>query len=171
MPLARLRIRAILMGLGPLLNHSARRHAGFATFLRRHDVVAQIQLKDGSLGRHYVIAGGNVRSRAGLHAGPDVSLVFKDEETALAMLRPHPDMAEVVHAAKNFKIVVKGQDALAVWFMQALNYSQAARVQMGTELPDGTRRYTTLTNGGPMFVHVRDGRIVRQHNYDCFDPF
>ncbi len=28
-------------------------------------------------------------------------------------------------------------------------------------MPDGTTRYTTCTNGGPLFVFVKDGRIVR----------
>ncbi len=32
---------------------------------------------------------------------------------------------------------------------------------MGTPMPDGSRRYTTCTNGGPLFVYVKDRRIVR----------
>jgi molybdopterin guanine dinucleotide-containing S/N-oxide reductase-like protein len=161
MPLNSVLLRTILMGLVLILNRAARRHAGFAAFLRRHDVVAQIRLKDGSVGRHFHIVGGKVKAAAGLHPAPDVSLVFKDEETALSMLRPNPDMGEVVQAAKNFKIVVEGPDQLGVWFMQMLNFSQTCGLQMGTPQADGCVRYTMLTNGGPLFVHVKDGRIRR----------
>ena len=28
-------------------------------------------------------------------------------------------------------------------------------------MPDGTQRYTTMSNGGPLFVYVKDGKIVR----------
>ncbi|MFW1332003.1 hypothetical protein ACEV9E_25380, partial [Vibrio parahaemolyticus] len=82
--------------------------------MRSHNVVAQIQLKDGSIARHFVIREGRVTSLAGPHSRPDVAMVFKDVHTALAMMRPDPDMLEVVHAAKNFKVQVLGPDRLAV---------------------------------------------------------
>ena len=34
-------------------------------------------------------------------------------------------------------------------------------MRYGTPMPDGTTRYTTCTNGGPLYVFVKDGRIVR----------
>ena len=93
-------LRAILAALSPMLKAAARSRPVFREFLKRHDVVAQIQLQDGTIARHFVIAGGKIRSRSGLHPHPAVCLVFKDEDTALAMLRPNPDMGEIVHAAK-----------------------------------------------------------------------
>lgn len=156
----RILLRTILLALAPMLNKAARRPQ-FRRFLKRHEAVVQIQLKDGSLGRHFVLAGGKVRSAAGLHPSPAVRMVFKDVDTALSMMRPNPDMGEVVHAAKNFRVMVMGPDALCVWFMQLLNLSQTSGLQMGTPMPDGSTRYTQLTNGGPLFVHVKDGRIVR----------
>ncbi|MDP2218881.1 MAG: pyrogallol hydroxytransferase large subunit, partial [Hydrogenophaga sp.] len=154
-------LRAILLALGPLLNRAARTNPAYRAFLKRHDIVAQIQLKDGRVARHFSIRSGRVRSMAGLHPSPDVALVFKDITTALTMMRPNPDMGEVVHAAKNFRVVVKGDDALCVWFMQALNQMQMAGLRMGVPQADGCTRFTTLTNGGPLFVHVKNGRIVR----------
>ena len=154
-------LRTVLTALGILLGRASRRQAVFRGFLARHDAVAQIQLQDGSIARHFIIEAGRLRSRRGAHPAPHVVLTFKDADTALAMLRPKPDMGEVVHAAKNFKIMVQGPDELCVWFMQALNLSQTCGLTMGARQPDGCTRYTTLTNGGPMFVHVRDGRIVR----------
>ncbi len=129
--------------------------------LRQHDLVAQIQLKDGSIGRHFVLRAGSIKSVAGLHHRPDVAMIFKDVNTALAMMRANPDMGEVVHAAKNFKVMVVGPDVLCVWFMQLLNRMNTAGLELGTAMPDGSTRFTMLTNGGPLFVYSRQGRILR----------
>jgi trimethylamine-N-oxide reductase (cytochrome c) len=154
-------LRTILFALTPLLKRAARSHSNFRIMLRQHDIVAQIQLKDGSLGRHFIIAAGTVKSRPGLHPRPDVAMVFKDVATALVMMNPNPNMNDVVHAAKNFKVEVKGPDFLCVWFMQLLNLMKASDFAHGLSMRDGTTRYTMLTNGGPLFVFVRNGRIVR----------
>jgi len=153
--------RTILFALGPVLNKTAGRRPAFRARLRQHDIVAQIRLKDGSIGRHFMISGGKVRSVSGLHPRPDVDMVFKDVATALTMMKPNPDMGEVVHAAKNFKVMVMGPDPLCVWFMQLLNFSQTSALQMGTPMPDGSTRCTMLTNGGPLFVHVKNDKILR----------
>jgi hypothetical protein len=44
-------LRTLLFGLTFLLRLAARVDAGFRADLRRHDAVAQIRVKDGSLGR------------------------------------------------------------------------------------------------------------------------
>ena len=137
--------------------------------LSEHDLVAQIQLRDGSIARHFIIKGGKVSSRAGPHARPVVVMSFKDVATALAMMKPRPDMGEVVHAAKNFKVIVMGPDPLCVWFMQLLNAMNSAGLQRGTPMPDGTTRCTMVTNGGPLFVYVKDGRIIRTTPIDFDD--
>jgi molybdopterin guanine dinucleotide-containing S/N-oxide reductase-like protein len=157
----RLVLRTVLFALGPMLDKAARTRPAFRAFAKRHDAVVQVQLKDGSLGRWFAVRAGRIRSHAGLHPNPQVRMMFKDVATALAMMKPNPDMGAVVHAAKNFKVMVVGPDPLCTWWMQLLNLSQTASLTMGTALPDGCTRYTMLTNGGPLFVHVKDGRIVR----------
>ncbi|MBI3367697.1 MAG: molybdopterin-dependent oxidoreductase, partial [Burkholderiales bacterium] len=154
-------LRTILFALGPMLNKVAGSRPAFRAFAKRHNAIVQIQLKDGSLGRWFEIAGGKVRSGAGIHPNPAVRMVFKDVATALTMMKPNPDMGEVVHAAKNFKVMVVGPDPLCVWFMQLMNLSQTSGLQMGVAMPDGSVRKTMLTNGGPLFVYVKDGRILR----------
>ncbi len=154
-------LRTILFALVPMLNRAAGTRPAFRAFLKRHDAIVQIQLKDGSLGRWFAIEAGKVRGTAGVHPNPDVRMAFKDVDTALTMMRPNPDMGEVVHAAKNFKVMVIGPDPLCVWFMQVMNLSQTSGLQMGTPMPDGSVRKTMLTNGGPLFVYVKDGRILR----------
>lgn len=168
----RMMLRTILLALGPMLNRAARAQPAFFDALSRHNLVAQIQLKDGSIARHFVINRGRVRSIAGQHPRPDVVMLFKDVRTALIMMKPDPDMGEVVHAAKNFKVQVIGRDALCMWWMQTLNLMQTSRLQYGTPMPDGTTRFTNLTNGGPLFVYVRDGKIIRLTpiDFDNTDP-
>jgi trimethylamine-N-oxide reductase (cytochrome c) len=156
-----LTLRTILYSLTHVLKLTASRHPDMAEFMRRRNCVAQIRLRDGSVGRHYHFRGGRVSSRAGLHPDPDVTMTFRDLETALKFLVPPVRQADVVHAAKTFKVTVGGRDELVVWFMRLLNMIQTAGLPAGRRMPDGTTRYTTNTNGGPLFVFVKNGRIVR----------
>ena len=154
-------LRTILFGLSHVLRACARVDAKFRREMRRHDIVAQMRLKDGSIGRWYAIEGGRVRSRAGLHAKPDVTIAFRDLATAFTFLVPPPDQSEIVHAAKHFRVTVYGKSELVVWFMQLLNSIPRTGMRYGTRMPDGTTRYTTCTNGGPLYAFVKDSRIVR----------
>ncbi|MDR7152023.1 trimethylamine-N-oxide reductase (cytochrome c) [Hydrogenophaga palleronii] len=161
--------RTILLALAPMLNRASATRPAFRSFLCRHDAVVQIQLKDASIARHFIIAGGKVRSAPGIHGAPTVRMVFKDLATALAMMKPNADMGEVVHAAKNFKVMVIGPDPVCVWFMQLMNLSQTSALQMGTPQKDASTRYTMITNGGPLFVYVKAGRILRMTPIDFDD--
>lgn len=157
----RLVFQTILFALAPMLNKAAGTRPAFRAFMRRHDAIVQIQLKDGSIGRYFVVSGGRVRSTKGIHPSPSVRMVFKDVQTALSMMKPNADMGEVVHAAKNFRVMVMGPDPLCVWFMQLMNQSQTSGLSMGMPQKDGSTRFTMMTNGGPLFVTVKDGRIRR----------
>lgn len=159
----RILLKTTLAAIPVFIRLTARRSASFRRVLGRHDAIVQFQLKDGSLGRHLTFRKGSVASAAGIHPQADVRLIFKDVATASEFLKPpgRQDMAAIVHAAKNFKVIVAGRDDLCVWAMQLLNMIAWANTEFGTAMRDGTRRYTTTTNGGPLFVHVKDGRIVR----------
>lgn len=154
-------LRTILFALPKVLGHTAKKHARFRDRLKQRNLTAYIGLQDGSIGRLVEIKGGKVSARAGKATDADISVQFRDVSTALKFLMPNPDQGEIIHAAKNFKVVAKGPDSLVVWFMQTLNFSQTVALEMGTAMRDGTRRFTTCTNGGPLFVYVKDGRIQR----------
>ncbi len=162
-------IKAILFGLPFVLRRTARKHPEFRDFLGRHDCVAQIKLKDNSIGRYFEFHAGHVHSQAGIHPRPDVLLMFHDLRTALIFLKPPLNRGEVVHAAKQFRVATIGRDELTVWFMQLLNRIETAGLQAGTPQPDGSIRYTTNTNGGPLFVYVKGGRILRTTPIDFDD--
>ncbi len=154
-------LRTILFALPHVIRHTARKHHKFADHLLRKNCVVQIKLKDGSVGRYFNFKGGKLRSKAGIHPNPDVKMVFKDLQIALRFMTQRASQAEIVHAAKNFKVVVEGRDELVIWFMRLLNELQTAGLSYGTRIDDETVRYTTTTNGGPLFVYVKNDRIVR----------
>jgi len=151
----------LLSGVATAIRFVAWRHAPFREHLAKKNGVVQIKLKDGSRGRIFRFESGRVSSRRGNHPHPDASVIFKDAATALRFMRLPADHAERIHAAKTFRVAVEGPDELVSWFLQLLNMIPTAGAQYGAAMRDGTRRYTTITNGGPLFVYVKDGRIVR----------
>ena len=156
---------ATLAGLEVALRATARRHPEFAARLRERDLVAQIRLAGRRRGRAYTIRGGKVRSRAGLHPAPDLTMSFDSAEVAAAVMRPGRDYLEFIDALKNFQMRVEGPDDLAVWFSETLQMMLTAGLEFGVDAGGGVRRFTTNTNGGPVFVYVKDGRD-RPHHAD-----
>jgi trimethylamine-N-oxide reductase (cytochrome c) len=71
------------------------------------------------------------------------------------------DQLERIEAMKNFDFKADGPDGLIVWFTQTLNMLRSAGWKYGTPMPDGTTRLCTNTNGGPLFVYAKDGKVVR----------
>ena len=162
-------LRAILFALPKVLELTARRHPAYRARLKERDVVAWIGLKDRSIGRIIEFRSGKVMSRQGAPGAANVRMVFRDVATALTFLMPNPDQGEIIHAAKNFKVVPEGDDATLLWFTQTLSMSQTVGQEMGVAMPDGSRRYTSCTNGGPIFVYVKDGKILRTTPIDFDD--
>ncbi|HNB44367.1 MAG TPA: molybdopterin-dependent oxidoreductase, partial [Burkholderiaceae bacterium] len=161
MTLASLSLSTRLWGLSQVMRLFARRHPAFARHMAGYDGVAQIRLQDGSQGRWFAFRAGRLETGRGLHANPDLSLVFRDLDTAVSFLDPRVDQALIVHAAKNFKAMVQGDEDGIAWFMQLLNLIRTVGWERGLAMPDGSRRFTQVTNGGPLFVYVKDGRILR----------
>jgi trimethylamine-N-oxide reductase (cytochrome c) len=159
-------LKAILLGVPLIITRTARKYPEFRRTLQKHNCVIQIQLKDGSIGRHYIFENGKIKSKAGLHPAPDASVIFKDIPTALTFLKPPFNQAEIVHAAKNFRVVTPGRSEILVWFMQLMYRTQTIGLQYGTPQKNGTRRYTTGTNSGPLFVYVKDDKIIRMTPID-----
>jgi trimethylamine-N-oxide reductase (cytochrome c) len=161
MKLKHLVVRTVLYGLPTAMRAAARLDPRYAARLARRGGIVQIRLRDGSLGRYFIFDKGRVSGHAGMHPAPGMSLVFLDLATAYEFLVPPIDRATMVHAAKNFKVVLQGSDPLAVWFLSCMNGLRSLRQRHGLPQSDGSIRYTTNTNGGPLFVHVKGGRILR----------
>ena len=156
----------IAMRVARTINKSFRKH-----FSKRNAIV-QIRLKDNSIAHHYIFQKTNMRSCTGLHKKPDVNIVFKDADIALRFMNPNPDQGDTVHFVKNFQVEMSGDDASIIWFATLMNKMQSGLWKQGTQMPDGSIRYTTNTNGGPLFVFVKDGKIIRTTpvEFDDDDP-
>ena len=56
--------------------------------------------------------------------------------------------------------MLSGPDDLAAWFTITVGQLMTAGMKYGTEMGDGVTRYVSNTNGGPVFLYVKDGRII-----------
>ncbi len=165
----KLMLPVLLFGLAPVIRLAALKHPSFKAHLKQRNCVVQIKLKDNSQGRIFRFTNGRVSSRRGIDPHPDAAMIFKDAATAVSFMGLPVDHAARIHAAKNFRVAVEGPEELVAWFMQLLNLILTAGVEFGTRMADGTKRCTTMTNGGPVFVYVKDGRIVRTGVIDYDD--
>ncbi|MGE5540595.1 MAG: molybdopterin-dependent oxidoreductase [Gemmatimonas sp.] len=151
----------ILFGLAQLLKIQARRYPAFAARLKEKNVTVQMRTADRKTGRWFKFENGKLTSRAGIHAKPDVTISFKDERIAAELLMPPLDMQNQIDAIKDFKLQMDGPEELSSWFTQTVMLTQTIGWQYGIKQADGSMRYTSMTNGGPVFVNVKDGKIVR----------
>ncbi len=171
----------ILWALSVALRWYRRRSPRLRTLMGQRTLLVQIRVKDGSRGRWYRIEHGRLHSRSGIAANPDVVIQFKSAALgsrvliqlasgmfhfAYPLLRRFLEPMTVINAAKNFAFEVKGDDAPTLHFFDILDALLTYHWRGGTRLADGLIRYTNNTNGGPLFVYVRDGRIVRMTPVD-----
>ena len=169
MALARLKFPIILFGAAQILKRAAQRHPAFSNRLEEHDFVAQIMTRDEGIGRWFQFKKGIVTSAAGLHEAPDIKLKFKNAEIAAALLTPPINWLDQINAQKDFVLTVDGPEYLTNWFAQTLMMSQSAGLRYGTKVRRGVTRYCNMTNGGPVFVYVKDGKILRMTPIDLED--
>ncbi|MEJ2725851.1 MAG: molybdopterin-dependent oxidoreductase [Deltaproteobacteria bacterium] len=100
-------------------------------------------------------------SRGGIHKSPDITIVYRDALVAAKLMRPDRDQLEQINAMKNFQIGIEGPDELTSWFTETLSLMLTAGTKYGTGMGNGVTRYTSNTNGGPVFVYVKEGKIIR----------
>jgi len=162
-------LSVVLWAIPQAMRTMAKLYPAYAARLRERDLIAQFRLRDVPEGRWIELRGGKVKTGAGLHAKPDLTVHFKNRQIAENFLTPPFDMLERIDAAKNFKIGIDGADDLAVWFMQTLTRLETVTWKAGTDMGDGVTRYTNGTNSGPIFVYVKDGKIIRTTPIDFDD--
>jgi trimethylamine-N-oxide reductase (cytochrome c) len=62
---------------------------------------------------------------------------------------------------KNFRLTLDGPDELTYWFMETLSMMLMAGTKYGTDMGKGVKRYVNNSPAGPVFVYVKDGKIIR----------
>ena len=151
----------LLWGLVQALKVTAWLYPAFAARLRERNITAQFKLQDNSAGRWIKFENGKIKSKGGIHPNPDLSIFFQNQAVAVEFLTPPFDHLVRIDAAKNFKVGMDGPDELVVWFTAALTFMTTVGWKSGTDMGNGVVRYTNGTNGGPIFVYVKDGKIIR----------
>ena len=151
----------ILFTLGIVMNLKRRIFPHLAESLKKHDAVIQLKLRDNSLGRYYLIKDGKVKSRQGIHNKPDVIMSYESLGVMLRVMSPFRSQLDLVSAKKTSQLEMWGPDELTNWFAVTLNHLSSVGIKYGTDMGDGVMRYTSNTNGGPVFAYVKDGKIIR----------
>lgn len=170
--LSRLKFSVILFALAQALRLVAWCYPRFAARLKERNLVAQIKARDERTGRWIKFRDGKITSGSGLHRQPDITLLFKNAATGVSLLTPPINWLNQINAQKDFTLGVDGPEDLTNWFAQTLMMMQTAHWKFGTRMPDGSMRYCNMTNGGPVFIDVKDGKIVRMTpiEFDETDP-
>jgi len=156
-----IKFSTLLFGMSQLARLQARRYPEFAKRVAERNMTAQIRTEDGHVGRHFRFQDGAIISGRGIHPSPDITISVATAELGARLFAPWMKQLERIEALKNFNFKADGPDELVVWFTQTMMMMMSVGWEYGTEMPDGTRRLVTNTNGGPMFVYVKDGKIVR----------
>ena len=92
----------ILFALPQVLKFMAWRHPHFAARLKERNLVAQIKARDEGTGRWIELRDGKIRSGAGLHAKPDITLAFKNAATGAVAADAADQLAQPDQCAKGF---------------------------------------------------------------------
>ncbi|HEY3426995.1 MAG TPA: pyrogallol hydroxytransferase large subunit, partial [Negativicutes bacterium] len=165
MPLVKTQVTALLLGLELAIRFTAIRFPGYRNRLKEKNLIAQIKLRDESQGRYYIFKDGKVNSKAGLHPNPDIAMIFETAELALLLMKPDKKQLDLITAMKNFQVANEGPDELFIWFSETLQMILTSDIEFGgnygIDIGNGVKRYTNNTNGGPVFVYVKDDKIIR----------
>lgn len=159
--MAKFTLSFTLLCVGFLLYATKMKSPAFRKRLESKNLIAQIKLKDNSLGRYFAIKNGKMMSNGRVNPNSDVSIIFDSVRIALDILVPPRDQAGFVSAAKNFQVSLEGPNELCIWWMETLSLMLSSGIKFGTKTKLGVMRYTSNTNGGPVFVYVKDGKIIR----------
>lgn len=161
MGMKEIRLKVTLMALPRLFAFKAKGSASFRRFLEQRDAVVQIRTADGAIARWYAFNAGRITTGTGVHEAPQMIMQFKDVDTAVTLMTPPINYAEMIHAGKNFRVILMGDDEVIAWFAQLAAKLDSDGWKMGEAQSDGSIRYMQMTNGGPLNVFVKDGRIIR----------
>ncbi|MDR1297668.1 MAG: molybdopterin-dependent oxidoreductase [Deltaproteobacteria bacterium] len=158
---APIKARAALFSLVRVFRLTAGSHPKYKELLGETDFTVQIRLRDRGFGRWFKFAGGDVLTGTELVDAPDVDMSFESPLDMADTLDPLRDRLEVVSSLKSLRAQAIGDERFVVQFVKILNGAMDSWAPYGTKMADGTMRYTNNTNGGPVFVYVKDGKIVR----------
>ena len=83
LPLANTMFSILLFGVKMLFWLTAMRFPFFKNRLKEKNLTVQIKLKDNSTGRYFTFQDGKVISKSGIHASPDVTMIFGEHPCSI----------------------------------------------------------------------------------------
>jgi len=167
-------LKTMSFSLDRLLNALAKAAPEFRKELAKHDTTACIRLRDNSYGRLVFFRGGKVTGKNGTQ-GAEVEMIFETEAAARRVMSGQMigKTDAFVNTAKNGGLILKGPDEKAMWFAGLLLKIFAFDIlylgNYGKKMPNGEMRYVTGTNGGVVYVYVKNGKIIRVTPIDLTD--
>ena len=156
-----MKLSIILFFLPWMLRIQSLMHKKFRERLKEKNLIVQMKVTDNSVGRSYIFQNGKIISRSGIHSDPDVCIMFKTEKIGFDLLMPPVNYQSRIDAIKNFNLMMEGPDELTSWFSETVMMSQTNHWKYGTPVENGEIRYVNHTNGGPVYVYVKNGKIIR----------
>ncbi len=159
--LEKTKLSIMLFGMEKTIRLASKFSPEFKRRLSEKSTSVQLKLRDNSQGRTFYFNNGKVRSKSGIDNKAELVMSFEDAATAARMLSPTLNKLDFVSAAKQFQIEVSGPDEVVVWLSETLNSMLELRNEFGVDMGKGVKRYTNNTNGGPVFVYVKNGKIIR----------
>jgi len=135
----------------------------FKQRLYEKDYIAQIKVRGDSCGRTFAFKDGRISSTRKLSGNSDVRMIFTDTISGIKMMISPRDYLGRINAMKNFRVDVQGEDEYVIHFMQTMNRLThlSDKPDFGISQEDGVVRYVNNTNGGPVFVYVKEKKIIR----------
>jgi molybdopterin guanine dinucleotide-containing S/N-oxide reductase-like protein len=151
----------LLLGLEKILKWAARKYPSFQGRLKEKSFTAQVKIKDNSIGRYFTFSDGKIISKASIHPDPDICMTFTSAELGARLLTPWRSQLDQINALKNFALEMTGPDELTQWFTDTLSEMLAVGKDYGIDVGKETKRYVNNSNGMPLFVYVKGGKIIR----------
>lgn len=161
MTLTNATLGTMLFSIDKVLKRSKKKYPEYAARLKERNLIAQIKTKDDAVGRWFQFKNGQITSAKGVHSSPDAAMVFHTAGDAVKLLMPPRDQLAMINAGKSGKVFFQGSDDAAMWFSETLFMALSIGTPYGKDMGEGVMRYTSNTNGGPVFVYVKNGKIVR----------
>jgi 3-hydroxyisobutyrate dehydrogenase-like beta-hydroxyacid dehydrogenase len=109
----------LLVGLLLKLRSAAKKHPSFKERLKEQDFILLIRTRDEARGRYFIFSDGEVFSRKGIHARPDVALVWKTADLGFNIMAKG-DREASMQAREDGDLVVEGDAMKAVWFTETV---------------------------------------------------
>ncbi|ATA24591.1 pyrogallol hydroxytransferase large subunit [Brenneria goodwinii] len=166
---ARNELRVVLRSMAPFIRLAARFSEEVRKLLSAMNFTIEIRLNDKSMAYWYRFNNGKLKAGAGFATAPDAVLKLNSAEDAMKVMVPWRNYLEMINLMKNFCVDFTGDDRYVMHFMRIAGAAQEIGVKYGEKMPDGTTKYINNTNGGPVCVYVKDGKIIRITNLELTD--